>query len=79
MTDLRRRRKPGPAGKGPREQITVRLPIGLKERLDAVSATTGKAVNDLVATCVEAHVDELEGKSGVSAQAELEIDFRKTA
>lgn len=73
------RRRPGPAGKGPRKQLTVRLPVGLGERLEAVAKTRGEPMGDLVADLVGAHIEELEGKSGLAAQEELSIDFRKTA
>lgn len=73
------RRRPGPTGKGPRKQLTIRLPVGLRERLEAVSSMRGEPMGEIVVELVEAHIDELEGKSGLAAQEELSIDFRSTA
>lgn len=39
----------------------------------------GEPMGEIVVELVEAHIDELEGKSGLAAQEELSIDFRSTA
>lgn len=73
------RKKTGPKGKGPRRQLTVRLPVGLRDRLEALSLAREEPMGEIVVELVDAHIDELEGNSGLSPQEELDLDFRARA
>lgn len=40
------RKKPGPAGKGPRKQVAVRLPLALADAAQEYAAQRGMTFND---------------------------------
>lgn len=71
-------KKRGPRGKGPRDQITIRVPIGIKDRLVVIAEARDESVIDVVSALIVAHINELEEGSDVSAQEQLDIDFRAT-